>query len=69
MVPSILEVTGNPLTKGVAIQCAALKDDGMSYVEITERLHLPVTRPYSSRQSDVTVNLVQRGRKLLGELP
>lgn len=52
----------------VAVQCAALKDDGMSYVEIAERLHLPVTRPYSSRQSDVTVNLVQRGRKLLREL-
>jgi len=52
----------------VAIQCAALKDDGMSYVEIAERLHLPVTRPYNSQQSDVTVNLVQRGRKLLGEL-
>jgi len=53
----------------VAIQCAALKDDGMSYVEIAERIHLPVTRPYSSRQSDVTVHLVQRGRKLFGELP
>ncbi len=53
----------------LAVQCAAFKDTGMSYIEIAERLHLPVTRPYSSRQSDVTVNLVQRGRKLLGELP
>jgi hypothetical protein len=73
-------IRGRPGTRGkhgplpryhdrLAVQCAAFKDTGMSYVEIAERLHLPVTRPIFSRQSDVTVNLVRRGRKLLRELP
>jgi hypothetical protein len=53
----------------LTIQCAALKNTRMSYVEIADKLHLPVTRPIFSRQSDVTVNLVRRGRKLLKELP
>jgi hypothetical protein len=52
----------------LAVQCAALKDRGMSYVEIAKRLGLPVTRRYSSYQSDVVRHLVRRGRKLLREL-
>jgi len=48
---------------------AALKDySGMSYVKIAERLHLPVTKPFESWQSDVSVHLVDRGRKLLREV-
>jgi hypothetical protein len=52
----------------LAVQCAALKDSGMSYVEIAKRFGLPVTRRYSSYQSDVARHLVCRGRKLLREL-
>lgn len=52
----------------LAVQCAALKDGGMSYVEIAERFHLPVTTPIFSDQSDVARHLVRRGRKLLREL-
>jgi len=72
-------IKGRPRTRGkrgpvphypdrLAVQCAAFKDTGMSYVEIAEKLHLPVTRPFSSRQSDVTVHLVHRGSELLREL-
>ena len=72
-------IKGRPRTRGkrgpvphysdrLAVQCAAFKDIGMSYVEIAEKLHLPVTRPFSSRQSDVTVHLVHRGSELLREL-
>jgi hypothetical protein len=52
----------------LAVQCAALKDSGMSYIEVAERFHLPVTRPECSQQSDVARHLVRRGRKLLREL-
>jgi hypothetical protein len=49
----------------LAVQCATLKDKGMSYVEIAEKLHLRITTPYSSKQSDTTTYLVHKGRKLL----
>jgi hypothetical protein len=50
----------------LALQCAVLKDlYEMSYVQIAERFRLDVTRPFSSRQSDTTVHLVDRGRKIL----
>jgi len=52
----------------LAVQCATLKDSSMSYVEVAKRFHLPVTRRYSSDQSDVARHLVRRGRKLLREL-
>lgn len=52
----------------LAVQCAALKDRGMSYVEIAVRFHLPVTTSIFSDQSDVARHLVRRGRKLLREL-
>lgn len=77
---SVLKDTrGRPVIRGkqgpipryhdrLAVQCAALKDAGMSCVEIAKRFHLPVTRRYSSDQSDVARHLVDRGRKLLREL-
>jgi hypothetical protein len=52
----------------LAVQCAALKDRGMSYVKIAKQLGLPVTTSIFSDQSDVARHLVRRGRKLLREL-
>lgn len=53
----------------LAVQCAALKDySKMSYVGIAEMFKLPIIRPFESKQSDVAVTLVNRGRKLLREL-
>jgi hypothetical protein len=50
----------------LAVQCTVLKDcNEMSYVQIAERFRLPVTRPFISRQSDTTVHLVDRGKKIL----
>jgi hypothetical protein len=53
----------------LAVRCAALKDySKISYVGIAEMFKLPISRPFESKQSDVAVNLVNRGRKLLKEL-
>jgi len=51
----------------LATKCAALKKLGSTNVEIAKQLGLPVTKPYSSEQSDIVRNLVNRGRKLLSE--
>jgi len=51
----------------LAVQCATYRDEGMGYVEIAEKLHLPIKRPNFSRQSDVAVYLVHRGRNFLKE--
>jgi hypothetical protein len=70
------DMRGRPVIKGkrgpvprypdrLAVQCAALKDSGMSYVEIAKQLKLPVTTPELSEQSDVARHLVRRGRTLL----
>jgi hypothetical protein len=51
----------------LTVKCAALKTKGLTYVEIAERFHLPVTRLYSNDQSDVARHLVDRGKKLINE--
>lgn len=72
----LIEMKGRPGIRGkggpipryndrLAVRCASMKGKGMSYVKIAEKLRLPVTRPFSSRQSDVTVHLVRRGMALL----
>jgi hypothetical protein len=40
----------------------------MKNVQIPDRLKLRKTKPYNSWQSDVVVNLIRRGRKLLKEI-
>jgi hypothetical protein len=52
----------------LAVRCAALKDESnLTYVEIAAKLRLPITKPYASRQSDLTRHLVARGRELILE--
>jgi hypothetical protein len=73
------DMRGRPVIKGkrgpvprypdrLAVQCAALKDRDMSYVDIAKQFSLPVTTPIFSDQSDVARHLVDRGRKLIREL-
>jgi hypothetical protein len=72
----LIKMKGRPVIRGkggpvpryddrLAVRCASMKRRGMSYIQIAEKLCLPVTRPFSSRQSDVTVHLVLRGTELL----
>jgi hypothetical protein len=69
---------GRPVTHGergivprycdrLAVRCAVLKRNGLSFVNIANKLNLGVTRPWSSDQSDRASYLVKRGNKLLGE--
>jgi hypothetical protein len=62
---------GRPLqySDRLAVQCAVLRDNyDMKNVQIPDRLKLRKTKPYNSWQSDVVVNLIRRGRKLLKEI-
>lgn len=52
----------------LAVRCASLRKSGLSYVEIATKLELPITRPWSSNQSDVALYLTTRGNRLLNEL-
>lgn len=53
----------------LAVQCAALKDfSKISYVQIANKLCLPINKPFESWQSDIATHLVNRGRQLLKEL-
>ncbi len=53
----------------LSVKCATLKDEhGMTYVEIAEKMELPVTTPIFSRQSDVCRGLVSRGKKIIERL-
>jgi hypothetical protein len=53
----------------LAIRCAVMRDEyRMKYVEIAQRFDLPRTKPYDSWQSDVTRQLIYRGRRLLQNL-
>ena len=72
------QVKGRPPSKGkvgkhpmlsdrLAVQCAALKVSGSTYVDIACELDLNITRPYKSEQSDTAKHLVQRGRRLIAE--
>jgi len=53
----------------LSVKCATLKDVcGMTYVEIAEKLGLAITKPYASRQSDTSRQLVSRGKRLVESL-
>ena len=53
----------------LSVKCATLKDEcRMTYVEIAEKMGLPITTPIFSRQSDVCRGLVKRGKRLVGSL-
>ena len=53
----------------LSVKCAILKDEhGMTYVEIAEKMGLPITTPIFSRQSDVCRGLVSRGKKIIERL-
>jgi len=49
----------------LAIRCAALKQSGLTYVEIADKLGLKVRSYYFSSQSGVVRSLVLRGRELI----
>ena len=53
----------------LSVKCATLKEEhGMTYVEIAEKMGLPVIRPIFSRQSDVCRGLVSQGKKIIQRL-
>lgn len=51
----------------LAVKCAALSTQELTYVEIAKQLGLPVTKPELSEQSDVVRHLISRGSKLINE--
>ena len=51
----------------LAVKCAVLRTQRLTYVEIAKRLGLPVTKPELSEQSDVVRHLISRGNKLINE--
>ena len=53
----------------LSVRCATLKEEhGMTYVEIAEKMGLPITTRNFSRQSDVCRGLVSRGKKIIERL-
>ncbi len=49
----------------LAVICAALRRKGLPSVKIAKRFGLPITKPFSSKQSDKARYLVERGEKLI----
>jgi len=49
----------------LAVICAALRRKGLTNVKIANMFGLPITEPYSSKQSDKVQYLIKRGKKLI----
>jgi len=52
----------------LAVKCAVMKNEGVTYVEIAKKYKLKITKPELSLQSDTARYLVRKGRQLLTTL-